>query len=437
MSPSHRSVLRIACTTALTFALACGTTDTTTPVGAPTGSPQNANPASTQEVGTIAPDADAAGANGPGAAMVGPSTAGVGPASTPATSAGTNAGGQSVGADGANAGMTNAGTVPPAMPSEPLAGSSAGNDPANDPAAGNIAQQDPAAMMMDAGLPPATGGDNLCGLPAVADYGAPGPFDDVQMFPNVGPGGNYTMYRPTASLGRDGVKHPIAIWGNGIATTPDMYQTLLKHVASHGIVVLCCNDTMAERPCLNSGMDWLVAQNESGELAGKLNVERELTVGYSWGGGAAIDTANRPNVAATASIHGMPPRGTSAFADMHAPLLLFTSTGDTFVNAQQYVTPNYQASQVPTFYATLNDAPGHLYPLDPESLGCSLGPVFTGESAANVICAGAEKERAPLIAWMRLWACEDEAARSYFYGPSCVLCESPWTSENKPEAYFQ
>ena len=280
----------------------------------------------------------------------------------------------------------------------------------------------------------AGGGSNSCGFPAVTDFAAPGPFDDVQMFTAVGPNSNYTLFRPTTSLGRDGVKHPIITWGNGISTTPDQYQGLLGHIASHGFVIIACNDTQAERACLDAGMEWLISQNDSGEMAGKLDVTRELTVGYSWGGGAAIDTANRPNVKATVSMHGMPPRETNAFADMHAPLLLFTATGDTFVSADQYVTPNYDSSTVTTFYATLNEMVGHLYPLDDGTVGCVGGPLFVGANQGP--CASADKEQAPTVAWLRLWACDDESAKVYFYGSDCTLCKSPWSSQSKPMGAF-
>ena len=63
-------------------------------------------------------------------------------------------------------------------------------------------------------------------------------------------------FRPSTSLGKDGFKHPIASWGNGILTTPDMYQKLLLHLASHGFVIIGCNDTQPERPCLSTGIEW-------------------------------------------------------------------------------------------------------------------------------------------------------------------------------------
>jgi hypothetical protein len=263
-------------------------------------------------------------------------------------------------------------------------------------------------------------------MPAVTDYAAKGPFDS-KMFANVGPMNNYHLFRPDTTLGKDGLKHPIAVWGNGIATTPDQYTKLLGFIASHGFVVIACNDTSAERPCLNTGIDWLVQQNAAeGPLKGKLDTSKELTIGYSWGGGAAIDTANRPNVKATVSIHGMPPRESAAWTSMKSPLLLFTSTGDSFVSASGYVTPNYNSSKVPTFYATLQENVGHLYPVDDGAVSCVADLVLGGPCSASI------KEQAPTVAFLRLWACGDENAKKYFYGSDCTLCKAPWKSQNKP-----
>jgi hypothetical protein len=270
-------------------------------------------------------------------------------------------------------------------------------------------------------------------LPAVTDYGAPGPFSDAKMFTKVGPSGNYTMFRPDASLGKNGFVHPMATWGNGITTTPDEYNKTLSLVASHGFVIIACNDTMAERPCLNAGMDWLVQQNTAdGPLKGKLDTGREVAIGYSWGGGAAIDVSDRPNMKATVSLHGMPPRVTTAFEMMHSPLLLFTSTGDMFVTADKYVTPNYESSKVQTFYATLkDDSAGHLYPVDMGAaicIGAILGATFG-------TCGDSMQEHAPTIAWLRYWTCGDQGAKKFFYGSDCTMCgKSPWApQQRKPE----
>jgi hypothetical protein len=263
-------------------------------------------------------------------------------------------------------------------------------------------------------------------LDPVADYGAPGPFGDVEIVNRTGPGRNYTLFRPaTGSLGEGGFKHPIATWGNGILTTPNEYKALLTHIASHGFVIIACNDLQAERPCLTAGLDWLNEQNESGPMAGMLDTTREVSIGYSWGGGAAIDVANRPNMKATVSLHGMPPRETAAFDDMHSPLLLVTSIGDSFVNKDRYVTPNYDKSMVQTFYATLNDSSiGHLYVIDVGAVSCLVSPLLGA-------CGDAQREQAPTVAWLRMLACDDRHAREYFYGNDCLMCLPPWTAEKK------
>jgi hypothetical protein len=256
-----------------------------------------------------------------------------------------------------------------------------------------------------------TGGSTSV-LPIPSDYGAPGPFDDAKMFSNVGPGSNYTMFRPDASLGRDGFKHPIVSWGNGAMTTPNSYEDTLTLFATHGFVIIASNNTFVPGSELSQGLDWLIEQNTAaGELQGKLDTSREATIGYSLGGGAALDAAVRPNVKCTVSFHGMPPREADTFDTMHSPLLLFTSNGDTIVTPSGYVTPNFEKSQVQTFYATLTTGESHLYVMDAGG--------------------GAAEERAPAIAWLRLWIYEEEEAKKYFYDPECILCKSPWTYQRK------
>ncbi|MGE5788843.1 MAG: dienelactone hydrolase family protein [Myxococcales bacterium] len=267
-------------------------------------------------------------------------------------------------------------------------------------------------------------------LPAVSDYGAPGPFADVKMFTRVGPNSNFTLFRPDTTLGKGGFLHPIAAWGNGISTTPEMYQKTLTLIASHGFVIVACNDTQAEAPCLSSGLDWLAQQNTtSSPMQGKLDVTNEVLIGYSWGGGAAIDTSVRLRVRATVSLHGMPPRE-DPWGKLHAPLLLFTSTGDNFVTPTEYVTPNYESSTVQTFYATLDDSSaGHLYVVD-EGAAICIGALLAG-TFGN--CGNAALERAPTVAWLRMWACSDANAKRFFYGDDCALCNRPWTGPQRKQ----
>jgi hypothetical protein len=220
---------------------------------------------------------------------------------------------------------------------------------------------------------------------------------------NTGPNGQYTMFRPTA-LGEGGFRHPPTTWGNGITTTPAFYPVLLSTIASHGFVIIASNSTSVTAQLMTEGLDWLLSQNDAaGELKDKLAPDCAVSIGYSLGGGAAVTTGSHQKVVTTVSFHGL--QGTAEA--LHGPLLLFTSTGDDFVSAAEFVTPTYDRSTVQTFYATLTGGT-HLTPLN-----------------------DAADERAPAIAWLRLWVYGDQGARPYFYGDDCTLCNAPWQNPQR------
>jgi hypothetical protein len=252
-------------------------------------------------------------------------------------------------------------------------------------------------------------------LPPIDDYSKNGPFTP-KTITGSGPDGAYTMVRPDP-LGESGFKHPIATWGNGITTTPALYPGLLNAIASHGFVIIASDSSTVTADLMTRGLDWLIAQNDAaGELQGKLDVTRAVTIGYSLGGGAAVDSGSHPNVIATVSFHGLQ----GAAERLHAPLFLITSTADGFVTKSGYVKPCYdRSSTVATWMATLDlpDAPsfaGHLYPLDDAGV-----------------------ERAPAIAWLRMWVYGDQGGRTYFSGNDCLLCGDGWTDPQRKNADWQ
>ncbi|HET6336796.1 MAG TPA: hypothetical protein VFG30_26410, partial [Polyangiales bacterium] len=120
-------------------------------------------------------------------------------------------------------------------------------------------------------------------LPAVTDYAAPGPFP-AREIDSTGPGGAYTMFRPT-NLDANGFKFIPATWGNGITTTPQFYPWLTT-VASHGFVIIAANTSTVTPDDMTKGLDWLIMQNDqAGDLQGKLDTSRAVCIGYSLGGG--------------------------------------------------------------------------------------------------------------------------------------------------------
>jgi dienelactone hydrolase len=262
----------------------------------------------------------------------------------------------------------------------------------------------------DSGAKPPEG---PCGsLPAIDDYSTPGPFTPATTT-GSGPDGNYTLIAP-ATLGENGFKHPIITWGNGITTNPQFYVGLLDGIASHGFVIIASNSTTVNASLMTAGLDWLIQQNGAGEqFEGKLNTGCAATVGYSLGGGGAVQAGNRPEVLATVAFHSLRANAGS----LNGPLLLITSTADGFVTKAGNAVPTYESSTtVPTFMATWD-------PGEPPSNAGHLAPL--GDAGI---------ERAPAIAWLRHWIYGDTGAKKYFYGPECILCVSPWTDIQRKNA---
>jgi hypothetical protein len=262
------------------------------------------------------------------------------------------------------------------------------------------------------------GGAQACtgpGLPAISDYGARGPFATT-VVTNTGPGGQYTMFRPT-TLCPSGFKHPPATWGNGLGTIPENYNGLLSSAASHGFVVIASNSSTVSAQLMGAGLDWLIQQNGSpGDFQGKLATDRAVSIGFSLGGAGAVTTGSHAAVKAVVAFHNLQ----GAAENVNGPLLLLTSTNDGFVTKAGNAVPTYNRStRVPTLMATyFVDAPpdrfGHIIPLG------DAGP-----------------ERAPAIAWLRYWIYDDQGARPYFFGADCVVCKSPWTDVQRKNATWQ
>src|SRR5688572_24023338 len=137
------------------------------------------------------------------------------------------------GAGGPAAGTASAGGKGGAQPGGTGAGKDSGSGAAGAGEDGGVGGGPKAGASGTGGAGTAGESSGTCpGLPAVDDYAATGPFD-AKVFTNTGPDGTYYLFRPDVTLGQDGFKHPVAVWGNGISTTPDQYQTLLGHIASH------------------------------------------------------------------------------------------------------------------------------------------------------------------------------------------------------------
>lgn len=263
----------------------------------------------------------------------------------------------------------------------------------------------------------------ICGSAMAAPLpDTPGtPFPGVSNFDRSGPyattsrseGPNCRVYRP-ATLGQNGVRHPVLLWGNGTGTGPTAYSGLLSHWASHGFVVAAAETSNAGtgRDML-ACLDYLVQESNRtfGNYVGVLNTGRVGTSGHSQGGGGSIMAGQDDRVSVTAPIQPYTAglgHNSASQRNQKGPMFLMSGGGDTiaipYLNAQ----PVYTRANVPVFWGERRIV-SHFEPV--------------GDGGAY---------RGPSTAWFRYHLMKDDTARSTFYGRFCGLCTSTlWSVHRK------
>ncbi|WP_373186171.1 alpha/beta hydrolase [Halopseudomonas sp.] len=253
--------------------------------------------------------------------------------------------------------------------------------------------------------PPSGGSD----FPSVSDFSRSGPFATTSG--NEGP--SCTVYRPR-TLGEEGRRHPIIIWGNGTGSSPGTYGSLLSHWASHGFVVAAARTSNA-----GSGeemidcLDYLVEQNgrSSGTYAGNLNVNKVATTGHSQGGGGSIMAGRDGRVTVTAPFQpytiGLGHRSSSQ-SRQNGPMFLMTGGQDSIASPNLNARPVFNNANVPVFWGERTSA-------------SHFEPVGNGGDY-----------RGPSTAWFRYHLMNDGNAESTFYGSRCGLCtDYRWDVQRK------
>ena len=97
-------------------------------------------------------------------------------------------------------------------------------------------------------------------LPPVSSVAIDGPFPTT-LHDRAGPGRAALVVRPT-TLGANGLKHPLFIWGPGGGTRPRNYESLMRRIASHGFVVYSEVSPAADGREMRAGMTWMIAEND-------------------------------------------------------------------------------------------------------------------------------------------------------------------------------
>ncbi len=253
-------------------------------------------------------------------------------------------------------------------------------------------------------VPPA---DTVAGLPAVADYSVDGPHATV-VEANVGPGNAYTIIRPQ-TLGTNGFRHAPIIYGHGINGQVSGFTGFLRAVASHGFVIIARNvltggpNNAGNTAAMLDGLNWILAQDTTAGSVffGKLATDRAAAMGYSVGGTAAVDIGGHAALRTVVSIHGH-----ISTAALKGTLLQTSGTRDNIGLPMQQET--FENSVTQTFLATVTNA--------------DHGYIQNGNGGV---------QRAAIIAWLRFWIYQDQAAKRYFYGSDCVMCTPPWENPQR------
>jgi dienelactone hydrolase len=249
-----------------------------------------------------------------------------------------------------------------------------------------------------------------------ADPSKTGPFATVTE-QNVGPqagvgvdGGTppqFTLFRPSDMV-QGGLCHPVITWGNGTGSTPNLYGVFLRHLASHGFVVIASNSTNVAQgtpaPML-AGVTWVLQQNAdpTSVMYQRIDATHIGATGHSQGGFATTTAGADSRITTIA-----PFNGASTQRNLHGPAFLFCGGADTTV----------PCSTIQTAFNAITNQPAML--ADYLTADHANWITFRTGAAVSVV-------EATVAAWMRLQLMGDTALRPRFYGPSCTLCQdSAW-----------
>jgi dienelactone hydrolase len=266
-------------------------------------------------------------------------------------------------------------------------------------------------------------------LPAITDPAMPGHFTPTEM-DNVGPNGDYTAIVPK-ELGEGEVKHPILIWGPGAGAWPAIYQTLLNHIASHGIVIVSYNTT-PQGPELTTAIDWIVAEStrQDSMYYNKVDTTKIAMAGQSAGSLATFAAAKEPRLTATMHINGGTFDPHTDVMNLIKPALFLCGddpavTGGDGTYTSDLARPNceidFMNATVPVWYGVVIGS-SHTTVIDDPAAG--------GMPANNPLL---KPYLAATAAWLRWQLAGDQVMKALFVGPDCGFCKdtSLWLVKQK------
>ncbi len=147
-------------------------------------------------------------------------------------------------------------------------------------------------------------------FPPVTDPGIAGPYTPTTTM-NTGPNSTYTIFSPK-ELGKDGIKSPIIIWGDGGGggSPAGGYPAVFANLSSHGFVTIGYNGT-PQASDMTAAITWIIAQatDSTSPYYNKIDPKKIAAMGHSSGSSATFAIAKDPRLTTTMHLDGgtLPP----------------------------------------------------------------------------------------------------------------------------------
>jgi hypothetical protein len=209
----------------------------------------------------------------------------------------------------------------------------------------------------------------------------------------------FSVYRPGQF--KDGEKLPLIVWGDGTCAWPEAYGPLLRHVASHGFVVVAPNSRwVGDGSAMVKALDFMFAGNDDmkSPYYQRLDTTKVGAMGHSQGSSGTTAVSRDARVKAVILWNG----GSSA----SKPFLVVTGDGDIDGSSPASLRRAIDSSAIPQaaflYYhmiLQMSDVPGHL-----------------------TLVTEPKRVVEPAVAWWKYMLNGDAEAKAYFVGPDCKLC---------------
>jgi hypothetical protein len=199
-------------------------------------------------------------------------------------------------------------------------------------------------------------------LPKVMSVDEAGGFETMQN-PASGPSGRSGLFYPR-ELGKDGLKHPIFLWGCGGGAQPSTYAAQLTRIASHGFVVVAEVSMIGDNgDVLRASLDWIIGENARADspFRDKLDTSKIAAGGHSIGSVNTFMMADDPRLTTTIHVAGgsldnvndinAPTTGMGGMRLIH-PVAYICSQMDMFGNVEK-TEADYTKTTVPVFFTVM------------------------------------------------------------------------------------